>query len=463
MTTSPSVFVRPAAPYPGSGNHLRSELAASPLLPGVRTPGRAPSPALGVTSHPSAPQRSQVRRVVTRKAQDLLEPVGSRATGGTSALATLHAPSPRLARGCGQHPLEVAGPFFSLWQDTEPQALGVTYWFDAPPDGEPTSVSVHLAGRFRGSAPAGRKDSFEVVGTVERVLPGSGPVALTVRVLDMPSGTWEVAATPVEPAPPGASARWRVVSDPRRPHAAAVGTTTFAPVARVLAPGVRLGAWPALVATGAALALLAQSLLAVRLGLPLRQLLPLSAMACLLGLVGAKAYYLATHRSEPVNLFRGMSIQGFVLVAVGTLLAGAFVLGLPVGAVLDVTAPGLLAGMAVGRLGCLLGGCCAGRPTTSRWGVWSSDRRLGVRRIPVQPMESTLALVLAGLTFLGVLLWEMSSDGAVFVAGIGAYTLGRQLLFPLRAIPRATAHGSLITLVVAGAALVAGLLVLVER
>jgi phosphatidylglycerol:prolipoprotein diacylglycerol transferase len=52
------------------------------------------------------------------------------------------------------------------------------------------------------------------------------------------------------------------------------------------------------VGTGAALALVVQNLLAARLGLPVQRLLPLSLIACLLGVLGAKCYYLATHRSE---------------------------------------------------------------------------------------------------------------------------------------------------------------------
>jgi phosphatidylglycerol:prolipoprotein diacylglycerol transferase len=202
----------------------------------------------------------------------------------------------------------------------------------------------------------------------------------------------------------------------------------------------------------------------MRLGLPLQRLLVLSILACVLGVVGGKVYYLATHRSEGASLLTGgASVQGFVLVAVTTLVGGSIWFDLPIGTVLDVTAPALLVGMAVGRVGCLLGGCCVGRPTRSRWGVWSSNRRVGVRRIPVQLMESAFAGILALLAALAVLAWGTSSDGAVFVAAVAAYTAGRQLLFPLREIPRATAHGRVVTLVVAGALSLTAVLVAVVR
>lgn len=47
-----------------------------------------------------------------------------------------------------------------------------------------------------------------------------------------------------------------------------------------------------------------------------------------------------------------------------------------------------------GRPGRFFAGCCAGRPTASRSGLWSSDRVLAVRRIPVQLWEAATALLI---------------------------------------------------------------------
>ena len=152
----------------------------------------------------------------------------------------------------------------------------------------------------------------------------------------------------------------------------------------------------------------------------------------------------------------GMCIQGFVLGAIGSLVVGALVAGIPVGRLLDVTAPGLLFAMAIGRWGCFLGGCCAGRPSASRWALWSSDKRLGTRRIPTQLFESLLAGTVGVAALLAVWLTTPHPAGVVFIAAIAAYTLGRQLLFPLRDLPRTTAHGR--TLV----ALAAGLIIAVD-
>ena len=53
----------------------------------------------------------------------------------------------------------------------------------------------------------------------------------------------------------------------RLPHSTAGGVSTYAPLVRVRAAGVVLGAWPALVAFGVVAALIVQPLLAARRGL----------------------------------------------------------------------------------------------------------------------------------------------------------------------------------------------------
>lgn len=369
-------------------------------------------------------------------------PVSATPPEATPTTTNPHARPPRLALASGSTPVEVTSFNCQALEEIKPQALGVTYWFDAAPEGAHYAVRVHISGRLRGQPEPGQSETFTALVAVDDVVPGSGPIAVTTRIPNLQHGIWDVTATPVEPAPEDSPADWMSVTDPRLPNGTAFGSTTFGRVVNVLAPGARLGAWPALVGTGTILALAIQGLLAPRLGLPVQLLLSLSLLACILGLLGAKTYFLATHPGQRRSpLAPGMSIQGFVLVAVATLFGGALLLGLSPGAVLDTAAPGLLLGMMVGRFGCLLGGCCVGRPTNSRWGVWSSDRRLGVRRVPVQLLESSLAGVVGALALAAVVLFGANAGGLVFVAGFAAYTAGRQLLFPLRGIPRTTTYG----------------------
>lgn len=151
----------------------------------------------------------------------------------------------------------------------------------------------------------------------------------------------------------------------------------------------------------------------------------------------------------------GTCIQGFLLGGFGTLAVGSLLAGPPVGVLLDATTPGVLFAMALARPGCFLGGCCAGRPTLSRWGLWSSDRRIGVRRIPVQLMEAAMAFAIGLATLAVFLTGPRPLPGALFVGAVAAYTLGRQLLFPFRREPRRTSAGRLLTLVAAGLVVVA--------
>lgn len=340
--------------------------------------------------------------------------------------------------------------------ELRPHAVGVTYWFDAPEPEGSYEVVVRLTGhRLDVVGPRDSADDFVSVASVPHVRSRSGRSSLTHRVRDVPAGRWHVTAEAMAFLAGGDRA-----DGIRLPAAEAVGSSTFAPIATARAPGVVLGAWPAMVGLGVVLALALQSLLVQAHGLPLVRVLGLSLLASVLGALGAKGYYRLTHlREKGGQWLTGLSVQGFVVVATVTFVVGGALLGLPIGHLLDATVPALLLGQAVGRLGCLFGGCCAGVPTRSRWAVWSSDRNVGTRRVPVQLLESAAAGTLALVT--GFVSWRTSAlaPGGLFVAGVAAYVVVRQVLFPLRGMPRATRHGRTVTLAVATLVLVGSFVV----
>lgn len=452
---SPTSAARPAAVPPRTGRSPGGIGAAAPTHVLRAKQGARSAPPRVSTTASGTP---------STVASTTPEPA---AVNGPPTTTSPTARAPRLVARPTHAVVEVTDLRCSALEDTEDHSLGVTYWFDAEPVGEPYPVTVHLSGKLRSEAaatPSGaqgqRRATVQITTTVKDVLPGSGRVAVTTRIPKLEPGDWDVVATPVRRAPEGAPAPWVEVSTPLLLRGTASGRTGFSPFVRGMAPGVRLVAWPALVGTGFVAALVVQATLARQLDLSALRLLLLTVVASGLGLLSAKVYYVLTHPGERRALTTaGMSVQGFVIATITTLLIFSPVLRLPLGEVLDVTAPGLLFGMAIGRLGCLLGGCCVGRPTTSRWGVWSSDRRVGVRRIPVQLLESSLSALLGTLALLAVVLLP-TGRGLVLVATIAAYVVGRQVLFPLRHIPRSTTHGRLLSLVVAGLTLpasVAGL------
>jgi phosphatidylglycerol:prolipoprotein diacylglycerol transferase len=197
-----------------------------------------------------------------------------------------------------------------------------------------------------------------------------------------------------------------------------------------------------MVTLGMAVALALQALVISVDHLAVGPVWAVSLVAIVVGIVGAKVWFIVLHRRE--HRIEGWCIQGFIA---GATLAAAIllmVLHVPAGVFLDVTAPGLLFAMAVGRVGCFFAGCCGGPPTASCWGVWSSDQHVGARRIPTQLLESVLAFSL-GLGVLVAVLGHGPAGGAFFVAGLAAYTLGRQGLLHLRAEPRKTRLGGLAT------------------
>ncbi len=274
-------------------------------------------------------------------------------------------------------PLHVETIGCEVASELTPQALGVTYWLDVATEGEPYQVTIRFIGRRSGvRGKPGPRDSFNVVESIDRVLPGSGPIAVTTRVYDIEPGNWDVTGAPTADARrTGPKPRPFSPERPRLSKGSASGTTMYAPIVGVSAPGAHRGVWPSLVGLGAGVALATQAALAAHADLPVASVLLISLIACVVGLIGAKAYYMTGHViTGDHHGFRslvsgGMCIQGFVLGAVGTLIIGARLSGLPVGPILDGTAPGLLFAMTIGRFGCFFGGCCAGRPTSSRWGL----------------------------------------------------------------------------------------------
>ncbi len=116
----------------------------------------------------------------------------------------------------------------------------------------------------------------------------------------------------------------------------------------------------------------------------------------------------------------------------------------PLGVAVDAVGAGIGVGLAFGRMGCLLAGCCFGVPTDAAWGLvfpghsaastWQADAGLLASRaapsLPVQPtqlLEAAGTLGIAALLLLGVGP-RKRYGGQVFVAFIALYAALRFLL-----------------------------------
>ena len=111
--------------------------------------------------------------------------------------------------------------------------------------------------------------------------------------------------------------------------------------------------------------------------------------------------------------------------------------GLPVRPSLDVTALGLGVFLACGRCGCVMVGCCHGRP--HRWGIRYSDSHaaagfppcyVGVRLFPVQALEAVLVAVavIVGAT----LIVQRQPAGAALSWYVVSYSTARIWIEELR-------------------------------
>ena len=165
---------------------------------------------------------------------------------------------------------------------------------------------------------------------------------------------------------------------------------------------------------------------------------------------GVAAGVLDLLRDDPWHWARllepGFVFYGGVIVAV--LCGLLFVRDLPRSQVLalcDLAVPGVLVGIAVGRLGCFVGGCCYGAPTELPWAVHfplaHATHGAGVH--PVQLYDIAVAV-------LGLGAWALAArkrlpDGAVSLAFCGYYAVARGLTEVLRADADRGAVGPLST------------------
>jgi len=139
-------------------------------------------------------------------------------------------------------------------------------------------------------------------------------------------------------------------------------------------------------------------------------------------IAGAWLLYGALHGPPAGGLASMGGIAGGILVAVlaGRVARRRLVL------VLDDLAPGALAALGLGRIGCFLAGCCAGQPTTAPWGVVLPA--LGPEpRHPLQLYAAAFDLVLA--------LWvarTVGPPGRVACRALVGLGLGRLALEALR-------------------------------
>ena len=156
------------------------------------------------------------------------------------------------------------------------------------------------------------------------------------------------------------------------------------------------------------------------------------------GILGARAVYVMTYwREEFANqpFSEIFMIQHGGLVYYGGLI-GAIVAGsiyirwkkMPFWKTADVLAPSIALGSVFGRTGCLLNGCCYGKPTDVLWAIrFPADHPTG--GVPVHPTEIYDALLnLALYVFLAWLFRRKKFDGQIFATYLLCYAVTRSFV-----------------------------------
>jgi phosphatidylglycerol:prolipoprotein diacylglycerol transferase len=326
----------------------------------------------------------------------------------------------------------------------------MTHYFDSGKGDAAYTATVRLTGRRAGvSGRPTAGDTFVHEDRIEGIVPGTGPVSITSSVYGIAPGDWTVGAELLRPGEragrrpsvspeqiPAAAWSWRRWSLSTRPEGpVATRWAILAPLAMM--PGVIPGSWPLLGFIGALVAFATQATILGQENVAVGPSLFVSLVALVSGMIGAKLWYAVLHPGPwRKAILGGWAVDGFLVVAPIVAIALVLASDLPMGRFLDSATPGLFFGVAIGRVGCFLTGCCAGRGSGSRWALWSSDRRVGARRIPAQLLESAAGLAIGATSAVLVLGHVVGIDGAVFVGAFGLYLVVRQALLRVRAESR---------------------------
>jgi phosphatidylglycerol:prolipoprotein diacylglycerol transferase len=188
-------------------------------------------------------------------------------------------------------------------------------------------------------------------------------------------------------------------------------------------------------------------------GLPGDRFIDLCLFVLLAGLVGARLMHILAeedplrpgqlilwhyleHPLDMLRLWSGLAFYGALLAGLPVAIWFSRVAGLGVWRTLDILGVFIPLGLAFGRLGCLLAGCCHGAPSGAAPGLVFADpdclaRPLGVPLHPTQLYEAGLMLLLFGL------LWHHKRrrrrfEGQAFLGFVALYSALRFLLEFLR-------------------------------
>lgn len=224
--------------------------------------------------------------------------------------------------------------------------------------------------------------------------------------------------------------------------------------------GLPIHSYPAMLYVGLVLGAVAGNYAANAAGLHSWRVFVATVLLAVPSVGGARILFVATHwshyrvnRSSIWDLSEGgMGQYGGILLAVPLSVPLLAAMELPFGAFWDVGSFTILVGMICTRIGCLMNGCCSGRPSTAWFSLYlPNSRGVWEQRMPTQLMEAGWATL---LLIAAIMLWgKLPFDGALFVFVAAGYATGRLAMESTRDLRAAgrrfTIHHAISLLIIA--------------
>lgn len=191
--------------------------------------------------------------------------------------------------------------------------------------------------------------------------------------------------------------------------------------------------WYGIMVVLAVVAILAISLLeAKRLKIPSDDVYNVAIWAIIGGVIMSRVVHIIDHWSyymehpEQIVSFEGVGVYGAVIGILIAVVIYCLVKKISIWKICDMVAPGALVGMAIGRVGCLLNGCCYGLETTSScFSVYthpSSYAPLNMLLLPTQLFHIVWNLVAFGIIW--ALRKRLQPVGTTFLLYLALYAAG---------------------------------------
>ena len=162
------------------------------------------------------------------------------------------------------------------------------------------------------------------------------------------------------------------------------------------------------------------------IGISRDQVMDMGFIIILAAMVGSRLLYILMNTSyytrNPLDMFKiwqgGLVFSGGVLAVVLTMVWYTKRHGLSLGKIADLWTPAVAIGEAIGRIGCLMAGCCYGKPTDMIWGITFTNPHCLANPLHVPLHPTQIYTSLGGLViFVTVMLLysKKKFEGQVFL------------------------------------------------